>query len=119
MYGDLDISILDELPGQKTSIKNCVVDQSFRPKAYAFIEHQVEQGRQAYIICPMVEEKRRAGCGKCPGLYKNASKYAAAKYTGSDAARKNESGGKEPDHGGVRLRENPGSGFHYRYGGWR
>ena len=32
------------------------MDQSFRPKAYAFIEHQVEQGRQAYIICPMVEE---------------------------------------------------------------
>ncbi len=43
--------------------------------------------------------------GKMSGLYKNASKYAAAKYTGSDAARKNESGEKEPDHGGVRLRK--------------
>lgn len=56
VYGDLDISILDELPARRLPIKNCVVDQSFRPKAYAFIEHQVEQGRQAYIICPMVEE---------------------------------------------------------------
>jgi len=56
VYGDLDISILDELPARRLPIKNCVVDTSFRPKAYAFIEHQVEQGRQAYIICPMVEE---------------------------------------------------------------
>ena len=36
-------------------IKNCVVDTSYRPKAYAFIEKQVEAGRQAYVICPMVE----------------------------------------------------------------
>ena len=56
VYGDLDISILDELPARRLPIKNCVVDTSFRHKAYAFIEHQVEQGRQAYIICPMVEE---------------------------------------------------------------
>ena len=56
VYGDLDISILDELPARRLPIKNCVVDTSFRLKAYAFIEHQVEQGRQAYIICPMVEE---------------------------------------------------------------
>jgi ATP-dependent DNA helicase RecG len=56
VYGDLDISILDELPARRLPIKNCVVDTSFRPKAYAFIQRQVEQGRQAYIICPMVEE---------------------------------------------------------------
>ena len=56
VYGDLDISIIDELPAMRLPIKNCVVGTSYRPKAYTFIERQVREGRQAYIICPMVEE---------------------------------------------------------------
>ena len=56
VYGDLDISIIDELPAMRLPIKNCVVGTSYRPKAYSFIEKQIRQGRQAYIICPMVEE---------------------------------------------------------------
>ena len=55
LYGDLDISVIDELPAGRRAIKNCVVDPGWRPKAYAFIENQVAQGRQAYVICPMVE----------------------------------------------------------------
>lgn len=56
LYGDLDISIIDELPAKRLPIKNCVVETSYRPKAYSFIEKQVQMGRQAYVICPMVEE---------------------------------------------------------------
>lgn len=56
LYGDLDISVIDELPAGRQMIRNCVVDTSYRPKAYAFIQKQVEEGHQAYIICPMVEE---------------------------------------------------------------
>ncbi len=56
LYGDLDISIVDELPAKRLPIKNCVVDTNYRPKAYRFIEKQVSEGRQAYVICPMVEE---------------------------------------------------------------
>lgn len=56
LYGDLDISIIDELPAARRPIKNCVVGTSYRPKAYSFIEKQVKEGRQAYVICPMVEE---------------------------------------------------------------
>ena len=56
LYGDLDISIIDELPASRLPIKNCVVGTSYRPKAYAFIEKQVREGRQVYVICPMVEE---------------------------------------------------------------
>ncbi|MDO4305224.1 MAG: ATP-dependent DNA helicase RecG [Eubacteriales bacterium] len=56
LYGDLDISVIDELPSRRLPIKNCVVGTSYRPKAYTFIEKQVREGRQAYIICPMVEE---------------------------------------------------------------
>ena len=56
VYGDLDISVIDELPAERLPIKNCVVDESYRPNAYKFIENQVHAGRQAYVICPMVED---------------------------------------------------------------
>lgn len=60
VYGDLDISILDELPAARVPIKNCVVGTSYRKTAYHFIEKQVREGRQAYIICPMVEESEES-----------------------------------------------------------
>lgn len=56
LYGDLQISVIDELPADRLPIKNCVVNTSYRPKAYEFIAKEVAQGRQAYVICPMVEE---------------------------------------------------------------
>lgn len=56
LYGDMDISVIKELPKNRLPIKNCVVDKSYRPNAYRFIEKQVHLGRQAYVICPMVEQ---------------------------------------------------------------
>lgn len=56
LYGDLDISVINEMPANRLPIKNCVVGTNYRPKAYEFIKKQVEQGHQAYVICPMVEE---------------------------------------------------------------
>ncbi|GLB29271.1 ATP-dependent DNA helicase RecG [Lacrimispora amygdalina] len=55
VYGDLDISVIDELPANRLPIKNCVVDTGYRKKAYDFIKKEVAAGRQAYVICPMVE----------------------------------------------------------------
>lgn len=56
LYGDLDISVIDELPKGRLPIKNCVVGRDYRPNAYKFMEKQVMQGRQCYVICPMIEE---------------------------------------------------------------
>lgn len=56
LYGDLDISVVDELPANRLPIKNCVVNTDYHNTAYRFIENQIQEGRQAYIICPMVEE---------------------------------------------------------------
>lgn len=55
IYGDLDISIIDELPANRKPIKNCVVGTDYRKNAYRFIEREAAAGRQAYVICPMVE----------------------------------------------------------------
>ena len=55
LYGDLHLSVIDELPADRLPIKNCVVNTGYRPKAYRFIAGQVAQGRQVYVICPQVE----------------------------------------------------------------
>ncbi len=55
LYGDLDISVIDELPANRLPIKNCVVGTGYRENAYKFIAKEVAAGRQAYVICPMVE----------------------------------------------------------------
>lgn len=59
LYGDLDISVVNELPANRLPIRNCVVDTTYRPKAYRFIEQQIRLGHQAYVICPMVEESEQ------------------------------------------------------------
>ena len=55
LYGDLHISVVDELPADRLPIKNCVVNTGYREKAYRFIRGEIQKGRQVYIICPMVE----------------------------------------------------------------
>ncbi len=56
LYGDLDVSVIDEMPKDRLPIKNCVVNTDYREKAYAFMKKQISAGRQCYVICPMVEE---------------------------------------------------------------
>ena len=64
IYGDLDISVIDELPANRLPIKNCVVDTGYRKRAYNFIMKEVQNGRQAYVICPMVEESEMIAAEK-------------------------------------------------------
>ena len=55
MYGDLDISVIDELPANRLPIANCAVGTDYRPNAYDFMTKQIAKGRQVYVICPTVE----------------------------------------------------------------
>lgn len=55
LYGDMHLSVVDELPANRIPVKNCVVGTSYREKAYEFITKQVRMGKQVYVICPMVE----------------------------------------------------------------
>jgi ATP-dependent DNA helicase RecG len=56
VYGDLDVSIINELPPGRTPIKTQWFPLGARREVYRFIRHQLEQGRQAYIVCPLIEE---------------------------------------------------------------
>ncbi|MGN1130348.1 MAG: ATP-dependent DNA helicase RecG, partial [Ruminococcus sp.] len=56
IYGDLDISIIDQLPPGRRKIDTLLIDEDKRQRALGFIRQEVEKGRQAYIVCPLVEE---------------------------------------------------------------
>lgn len=56
MYGDLDVSIINEMPLGRLPVKTYAVDTSFRKRIYAFIKKHVAMGLQAFIVCPLVEE---------------------------------------------------------------
>lgn len=55
LYGDLNFSIMDEMPKNRIPIKNCVVSTKFRKQSYDLMLSEIENGRQVYVICPMVE----------------------------------------------------------------
>ncbi len=55
LYGDLNVSVMDELPKNRIPIKNCVVSTKFRKQSYDLMISEINHGRQVYVICPMVE----------------------------------------------------------------
>ena len=61
LYGDLDISIIDELPPNRKKIETFAVRKNMEERVNAFVKKQIEEGRQAYIVCPLVEENEEMG----------------------------------------------------------
>lgn len=59
VYGDLDVSVLDEMPPNRQPVITAVRDAGSRERIYAFLRTQVREGRQAFVICPLVEESDR------------------------------------------------------------
>jgi len=68
MYGDLDVSVLNEMPKGRIPIKTYAVDTSFRPRIYNFIKKHIAEGRQAYIVCPLVEESENSRSEKASAI---------------------------------------------------
>lgn len=71
IYGELDVSIIDELPPGRQKVDTFAVDESYRARLNGFIRKQVEQGRQVFIVCPMVEENE-----ELPQKLKSAEEHA-------------------------------------------
>ena len=113
IYGDLDISVIDELPAQRLPIKNCVVDTSYRPKAYSFMEKQIRQGRQVYVICPMVEESEGMDGENVLDYTLKLRNVFSPDIKIASLHGKMKSEREECDHGGFCRRGNSDSGIYY------
>lgn len=77
IYGDLDISILNELPPGRTPVETYAVDERMRERIWRFVRRLVGEGRQVFIVCPMVEEN-----DELPENMKSAQEYAKELQTG-------------------------------------
>lgn len=73
VHGDLDVSIIDELPPGRKKIETVVRNDRNRDKIYDFVRDQVNQGRQIYIVCPLVEESETLNIKSATELYENLS----------------------------------------------
>ncbi|SHJ95404.1 ATP-dependent DNA helicase RecG [Paramaledivibacter caminithermalis] len=71
LYGDLDISIIDELPPGRKHIKTYHITNNKISKLYKFIKDQLNEGRQGYIVCPLVEESEKVDAESAVELYNN------------------------------------------------
>ena len=69
LYGDLDISVIDTLPAGRKPIRTFLRYQDARPKIYDFVAAQVQQGRQAYVVAPLIEESESIDCKSAQELY--------------------------------------------------
>lgn len=74
LYGDLDISVIDELPPGRKKIETYCIDEEKRERMYGFVRKQVDNGQQVYIVCPLVEESESAAIDM--SALKNVTAYA-------------------------------------------
>lgn len=74
MYGDLDISILDELPPGRKPVKTRCITGKKRADLYGFLDREIDSGRQAYIVCPAIEDAGSSGLNAVKSYYEDIAK---------------------------------------------
>ena len=80
LYGDLDISIIDELPPNRKQIETFAVGKNMTDRVNSFIKKQIDEGRQAYVVCPLVEENEEMDLKSVEELYETYSKETFPQY---------------------------------------
>ena len=80
LYGDLDISIIDELPPNRKQIETFAVGKNMTDRVNSFIKKQIDEGRQAYVVCPLVEENEEMDLKSVEKLYETYSKEIFPQY---------------------------------------
>ncbi len=81
LYGDLDISIVDEYPAGRQKIDTYLVDTSYRTRIYNYIKKFLNEGRQGYIVCPLVEEKEEVDITSAKEYYVNLTEGEFKDYS--------------------------------------
>lgn len=80
LYGDLDISVIDELPPNRQKIDTFAVSLAMEDRVNGFIKKQIEEGRQAYIVCPLVEESEEINAKSVLELFEKYQKQTFSEY---------------------------------------
>lgn len=70
LYGDLDISIIDELPPGRKPVKTYALGEDMRKRIYAFLDKHIKNGSQAYVVCPLIEESEKTDLANAEDIYK-------------------------------------------------
>ncbi len=80
IYGDLDISVLDELPKGRQPIETYCVNSSFNKRVYNYIKKHLNEGRQGYIVCPLIDEDDESELSSAVSFYKKLSSGEFSDY---------------------------------------
>ena len=108
LYGDLDISVIDELPPGRRPVDTYAIDGEKRPRAYRFIREQLDAGRQAYIVCPLVEESDKVELASVKEFAEKLSEnefkdYSVALIHGKMKVKEKDAIMREFKNGGVSV----------------
>lgn len=77
LYGDLDLSVIDELPPGRKPVETYVVNDSYNQRVYNFLKKHIDEGRQVYVVCPLVEENEDLDLNSVEKLYEEYKKEFA------------------------------------------
>ena len=112
LYGDLDVSVIDEMPPGRRPVRTFVREESKRRDIYAFLREEMRAGRQVYVVYPLVEESEVV---RPPGRDRDGSAQLAAEvfpeFARGPPARPDGRGGEGPGDGGVPRRARPAPGL--------
>ena len=119
IYGDLDVSVIDQLPPGRQKVDTFALGESYRPRVNAFLRKQVQEGHQVFIVCPLVgdgdtlPDERKAVTAYAKKLQEET--FPDLRVSGTP--RQDEAQGKGEGHGDLRRRWERCSGVHHRGGG--
>ena len=114
IYGDLDISILDELPPGRTPVKTRCITGKKRRDLYHFLDQEIGRGRQVYLVCPAIETHRMAA-ERRQDLLRGHCQGPAAGAPGRPDARQAQAQGESCRDGGLQSRTAGRTGVHHRH----
>lgn len=80
LYGDLDLSIIDEMPPGRSPVKTNVVDDTYEDRINQFVKKHIDEGRQVYVVCPLVEENEESNLNSVEEIYKKYKSESFKNY---------------------------------------
>ena len=107
VYGDLDLSVIDEMPPGRTPVRTRVAPESRRAEVYDFVRREVAKGRQAYVVYPLVEESEKLELRAAAEMAEHAGEGGLPRPARGPPPRPDAAGGEGARDGGLRRAARP------------